>query len=142
LQKICDGLSAAKIDALLRKWLRLLLHPFTAPLGAENRGVLLGFADENDPLLAGKPTQMLGHQLRLCAAPCRTERAEFHARPQRLPASPQSGASSDSSRLPTAAAGRVLPEEPDNPLFVLEIRHIDVEIHPIDSLNCELSHDG
>jgi len=29
LQKICDGLSAARIDALLRKWLRLLPHPFT-----------------------------------------------------------------------------------------------------------------
>ena len=30
LQKICDGLSPQKIDALLRKWLRLLPHPFTA----------------------------------------------------------------------------------------------------------------
>lgn len=30
LQAICDGLSAAKIDALLRRWLRLLPHPFTA----------------------------------------------------------------------------------------------------------------
>src|SRR5438874_4904261 len=30
LQAICDNLSAAKIDALLRKWLRLLPHPFTA----------------------------------------------------------------------------------------------------------------
>jgi hypothetical protein len=30
LQAICDGLSAAKIDGLLRKWLRLLPHPFTA----------------------------------------------------------------------------------------------------------------
>ena len=30
LQTICNGLSAAKIDALLRKWLRLLPHPFTA----------------------------------------------------------------------------------------------------------------
>jgi hypothetical protein len=30
LQEICDGLSAKKIDALLRKWLRLLPHPFTA----------------------------------------------------------------------------------------------------------------
>jgi N-terminal domain of anti-restriction factor ArdC len=29
LQAICDGLSAAKIDALLRKWLRLLPYPFT-----------------------------------------------------------------------------------------------------------------
>ncbi len=29
LQAICDGLSAEKIDALLRKWLRLLPHPFT-----------------------------------------------------------------------------------------------------------------
>ncbi|HJY49529.1 MAG TPA: hypothetical protein VJ349_12980 [Stellaceae bacterium] len=29
LQTICDGLSAAKIDALLRKWLRLVPHPFT-----------------------------------------------------------------------------------------------------------------
>jgi hypothetical protein len=29
LQQICDGLSASKIDALLRKWLRLLPHPFT-----------------------------------------------------------------------------------------------------------------
>jgi len=29
LQAICDGLSAAKIDALLRKWLRLVPHPFT-----------------------------------------------------------------------------------------------------------------
>jgi hypothetical protein len=27
---ICNGLSAGKIDALLRKWLRLLAHPFTA----------------------------------------------------------------------------------------------------------------
>jgi hypothetical protein len=30
LQVICDGLSAEKIDALLRKWLRRLPHPFTA----------------------------------------------------------------------------------------------------------------
>ncbi len=29
LQKICDGLSAEKIDALLRKWLGKLPHPFT-----------------------------------------------------------------------------------------------------------------
>ena len=29
LQAICDRLSAGKIDALLRKWLRLLPHPFT-----------------------------------------------------------------------------------------------------------------
>ena len=29
LQAICDGLSAAKIDGLLRKWLRILPHPFT-----------------------------------------------------------------------------------------------------------------
>jgi hypothetical protein len=29
LQEICDGLSAAKIDALLRKWLRKLPHPYT-----------------------------------------------------------------------------------------------------------------
>jgi DNA-binding MarR family transcriptional regulator len=29
LQKICDGLSAEKIEGLLRKWLRLLPHPFT-----------------------------------------------------------------------------------------------------------------
>jgi len=28
LQQICDSLSAAKIDALLRKWLRRLPHPF------------------------------------------------------------------------------------------------------------------
>jgi len=28
LQSICDALSAEKIDALLRKWLRLLPHPF------------------------------------------------------------------------------------------------------------------
>src|ERR1700704_6608823 len=34
LQKICDGLSAQKIDGLLRKWLRLLPHPFT---GADRR---------------------------------------------------------------------------------------------------------
>src|SRR5262245_60865417 len=30
LQHLCDGLSAAKIDALLRKWLARLPHPFTA----------------------------------------------------------------------------------------------------------------
>ena len=30
LQAICDGLSADKIDALLRKWLRLLPHPYNA----------------------------------------------------------------------------------------------------------------
>jgi hypothetical protein len=30
LQQLCDGLSAAQIDALLRKWLALLPHPFTA----------------------------------------------------------------------------------------------------------------
>src|ERR1700730_1233871 len=29
LQKICDGLSAQRIDGFLRKWLRLLPHPFT-----------------------------------------------------------------------------------------------------------------
>src|ERR1700731_4211332 len=29
-QAICDGLSAEKIDALLRKWFRKLPHPFTA----------------------------------------------------------------------------------------------------------------
>ena len=31
LQQICDGLSAAKVDALLRKWLARLPHPFTSP---------------------------------------------------------------------------------------------------------------
>jgi hypothetical protein len=30
LQEICDGLSAEKIDALLRKWLAKLPHPYTA----------------------------------------------------------------------------------------------------------------
>ena len=30
MQQLCDGLSAAKIDALLRKWLARLPHPFTA----------------------------------------------------------------------------------------------------------------
>jgi hypothetical protein len=30
LQAICNGLSAEKIEALLRKWLRLLPHPYTA----------------------------------------------------------------------------------------------------------------
>lgn len=30
LQAICDGLSAEKIDAMLRKWLARLPHPFTA----------------------------------------------------------------------------------------------------------------
>jgi hypothetical protein len=30
LQQLCDGLSAAKIDALLRKWLARVPHPFTA----------------------------------------------------------------------------------------------------------------
>jgi hypothetical protein len=30
LQRICDSLSAEKIDGFLRKWLRLLPHPFTA----------------------------------------------------------------------------------------------------------------
>jgi hypothetical protein len=30
LQTICDGLSGEKIDALLRKWLRILPHPFVA----------------------------------------------------------------------------------------------------------------
>jgi hypothetical protein len=30
LQTICDGLSAEKIEALLRKWLRLLPHPYSA----------------------------------------------------------------------------------------------------------------
>jgi hypothetical protein len=30
LQQLCDGLSAAKIDALLRKWLARLPHPYTA----------------------------------------------------------------------------------------------------------------
>jgi hypothetical protein len=30
LQSICDGLSGEKIDALLRKWLRVLPHPFSA----------------------------------------------------------------------------------------------------------------
>jgi hypothetical protein len=30
LQQLCDGLSAAKIDTLLRKWLARLPHPFTA----------------------------------------------------------------------------------------------------------------
>ena len=30
LQAICDGLSAEKIDSLLRKWLRRLPHPYTS----------------------------------------------------------------------------------------------------------------
>ena len=29
LQAICEGLGAEKIDAVLRKWLRKLPHPFT-----------------------------------------------------------------------------------------------------------------
>jgi hypothetical protein len=36
LQQICDGLSAAEIDGLLRKWLKRLPHPFTAADRAAN----------------------------------------------------------------------------------------------------------
>jgi len=32
----------------------------------------------------------------------------------------------------------MLAEEPDNPLFVLQPRHKDVEVHPVNSLNREL----
>jgi hypothetical protein len=37
LQQLCDGLSAAKIDALLRKWLARLPRPFTADRKVGNR---------------------------------------------------------------------------------------------------------
>jgi hypothetical protein len=54
LQKICDGLSAAKIDALLRKWLRLLPHPFS---GADRRA---GYRYDISILQAEfSPTQVL-----------------------------------------------------------------------------------
>jgi len=54
LQKLCDGLSAEKIDGLLRKWLRLLPHPFT---GADRQGRLsLRYLDPAGRVLL---TQML-----------------------------------------------------------------------------------
>src|SRR5258706_7288351 len=46
LQRICDGLSAEEIDRLLRKWLRLLPHPFT---GADRKA---GYPHDNSILQA------------------------------------------------------------------------------------------
>jgi len=47
LQPICDRLSPARIDALLRKWLRTLPHPFTAADRGRGAGDLrLGLVNE------------------------------------------------------------------------------------------------
>ncbi|MGA2591926.1 MAG: hypothetical protein ABSH32_18605 [Bryobacteraceae bacterium] len=49
LQAICDGLSAEKIDALLRKWLRLLPHPYTAADLSRDTGIRCPSSRQSPP---------------------------------------------------------------------------------------------
>jgi hypothetical protein len=108
------------------------------PLSAENRGVLLGFSDKDDPLLAGKAAQMVGHHFVLAlplAEPHQRNSMLVYKSFQLRHKAARHRAHQGCRRQRLAA---MLPEEPDNPLFVLEIGHIDVEVHPVDSLNCKL----
>src|SRR5262249_10539302 len=64
LQRICNGLSAAKIDALLRKWLARLPHPFTAADRAERRSrpepeprIVCRVAQHDCPAEPGRPAR-------------------------------------------------------------------------------------
>src|SRR5215469_2128171 len=100
--------------------IRLSRFRVAAPLGPEHGGVFLGLAHEHDPFLMGKVPQMLGHHLVLALA-----LAELHHRNAalgykffQLRHKPSRHRAHQGSRGQRLAA--MLPEESDNPLFVLQ----------------------
>src|SRR6266849_4093881 len=109
-----------------------------APLGAEHRGVFLGLADKHHPFLTGKAPQMLSHHGVLALSFLKLHQWDLMPRHkvfQRRHKSPGQWAHQSRrwQRLATMFA-----EESDNPPFILQPRHIDVEVHAIDAVDRQL----
>jgi hypothetical protein len=105
------------------------------PLGAEHGGVLLGLADEYDPFLAGKTPQMFGHH-RVLALPL-FKLHEGNLMPgrkvfERPHKAPRHRTHQRRRRQRLAA---VVAKEPVDAMLVLQARHIDIQVHPVDPLD-------
>jgi hypothetical protein len=106
-------------------------------LGTEQRGLLLGPADEQHALGAGEPGEVLMHHLVL-AMPL-DEVDPGHSLIHRKPAHRGAERVGDlAQRRGRGDRQAALPiDVPDDPGWVLQLRHVDVEVHPVDALDLE-----
>src|SRR6201988_2481114 len=135
-----DGIDVIVVDhraAAHDPRIRLSRFRVAAPFGPEHRGVLLGLADEHDPFLGRKAPQMLGHHLvlALSLAKLRHRNLALGYKVFQLRHEPSRHRAHQRGRRQRLAA--MFPGKPDDPLFVLQPRHKDVEVHQVDPLNHE-----
>ena len=108
-----------------------------AALGAEQPGLLLRPPDEQHPLLAGEPGEVLVHDVVLALALAEVHPRHLliageaaHRRGERVGDLPQRRGRGD--RQPELAL-----DVAQQPTGVLQLRHVDVAVHPVDALDLE-----
>ena len=116
--------------ALPRPGIHALLRP-------EYRRLLLGLADEDDALVALEAGQLLGHHVVLPLA--LRERDQRHAvlRHEDLDRRDEGLADRIHQRRGGERVATMRAEEVRHPALVLQLRHVDVEVHPVDALDLE-----
>ena len=119
-------------------WIRCTSLRVPALLGAKHRGFFLGFADEHHALMAGKLAEMFGHHIVFALSLPKLHERDIPACGEGFQRRHEAAAHRTHQRCRRDRLAPVLAEEPYNPLFGLQPRHIDVEIHPVDALHRQL----
>ena len=110
-----------------------------ALLGAEDRRLLLGLADEQHPFVTREVAQVLGHQSSL-----RCPFAKLHERDLAACAAKRSTAATKRRLIGSIRPRRqrlaaMEAEEGTTPCSRLQFRHVDVEVHPVDALDSKVT---
>jgi hypothetical protein len=109
-----------------------------ALLSAEHRGLLLRFADEDDPFFLAEVAQVLRHHRVFSLSFAERHQRHIlahHKLFQRRHKAPTHRAHQGRRRQRLAA---MVPEEAHYPKLGLQPWHIDVEVHPVDALDRKL----
>jgi hypothetical protein len=105
------------------------------PLGAEHRSVLLSLADEHHPFLAAKAPQMLGHHGVLALPPLKLHKRNPLPGRKVFQRSHKVPGHRTHQRRRRQRLTAVIAKEPVDAVLVLQARHIDIEVHPVDPLD-------
>jgi hypothetical protein len=109
-----------------------------ALLGAEDRGLFLGLADEHHALRPVEFAQVLRHHGVLALALAELHEWNLMPRHEAFQSGHEVAAHRAHQRRRWQRLAAVLAEEPHNPPLALQTRHIDVEVHPVDAFDRKL----
>jgi hypothetical protein len=104
-------------------------------LGAENGCLLLRLAHENDPLGWVEMLQMIRHHVIFALPLMKLHHGDGVLLSESLDARYEVATARRHQRRRSHGLPQVLAEETDHPLLPLQSRHVNVEIHPVDTFD-------